>query len=167
MKKMLIVFSAVLLVLSAALLAGGEEKKMMMKSNFPPPEGKAFLNYITEVSPYQGWGVWPGHEGLEEGKSPHGKFIKLLANPVALKAAREGKELPHGAIIMKENFNENKELVALTPMYRVKGYNPEGGDWYWAKMGPDGTIMAEGKIKGCIDCHAKVKKKDWIFHSPK
>ena len=30
--------------------------------------------------------------------------------------------------------------MAVTVMYRTKGYNPEGGDWYWAKYNPDGTI---------------------------
>ncbi|MBD3179832.1 MAG: hypothetical protein GF417_09650 [Candidatus Latescibacteria bacterium] len=167
MRKMVVIFSVVLMVLSASMLIAGDEKKIHMNKCLPPAEGKPFIEYIMNVSPYHGWGDWPGHAGMKEGKSPHGKYIKLLANPIALKAVREGKEMPHGAIIMKENYNEKKELVALTPMYRVKGYNPEGGDWFWAKTGPDGKIMAEGKIKGCIDCHARVKKKDWVFHPPK
>lgn len=167
MKKILVIFGVILFAISVSLLAEGDKKKEMMHSHMPHAEGKAFLHHIMEESPYQGWGMWPGHGGMKEGKSPHGAYIKIMANPIALKAAREGKKMPSGAIIMKENYNKKKELVALTPMYRMKGYNPEGGDWYWAKMGPKGKIMADGKIKGCIDCHSKVKKSDWIFHKPK
>lgn len=168
MKRTLVVFSAVVFVVSTAFLAQGDEKKAEMKKYLPPARGKAFMKFITEVSPYQGWGMWPGHHEMKEGKSPHGAYVKIMANAIALKAARRGEKMPHGAIIMKENYNKKKELVALTPMYRMKGYNPEGGDWFWMKTGPDGDkIMAEGKIKGCIDCHARVKKKDWIFHPPK
>jgi hypothetical protein len=53
--------------------------------------------------------------------------------------------------------------MAVTPMYKVKGYNPEAGDWFWGKYGPDGKIMASGKVKGCINCHGVQKAKDWIF----
>jgi hypothetical protein len=166
MKKMLILFGLLVFAMSVTLLAAGGDKKAGMGGCLPPTAGKPFMKYIMETSPYQGWGEWPGHSGMKEGKSPHGAYVKIMANPIALKAAREGRMMPHGAIIMKENYNKKKELVALTPMYRRKGYNPDGGDWYWAKTGPDGKIMAEGKVKGCIDCHAKVKKQDWIFHKP-
>ncbi len=167
MKKLLLLLSIFALTVLMTMPVTGEGKKGKMKVELPPPEGKAFLHYITEVSPYQGWGFWPGHTEMKEGKSPHGAYVKIMANPIALKAVREGKDkMPPGSMIMKENFNKKKELVALTPMYRVEGYNPDGGDWYWAKMGPDGKVMAEGKIKGCIDCHARVKKRDWVFHPP-
>jgi len=83
---------------------------------------------------------------------------------VALKAAHDGKPMPEGAIIVKENYGKDKKtLMAVTPMYRIKGYNPEGGDWYWAKYGADGTVLKAGKVKGCIDCHSVQKTKDWIF----
>ena len=76
--------------------------------------------------------------------------------------------MPEGAIIVKENYGKDqKTLMAITPMYRVKGYNPEGGDWFWGKYGPDGKIMASGKPKGCIQCHAAKKDNDWLFTEPK
>jgi hypothetical protein len=53
--------------------------------------------------------------------------------------------------------------MAVTPMYRMKGFNPEGGDWYWAKYGADGSVMKSGKVEGCIQCHSVQKAKDWIF----
>lgn len=48
-------------------------------------------------------------------------------------------------------------------MYKVKGYNPEGNDWFYAKYSKDGKIMAEGKVQSCMDCHAKVAEHDYLF----
>jgi len=164
MRKVLVPLAAAVLVLAFALTLMGQEKKEMEKpAKMPKPEGEAFWTYVSETHPYAEWMVWPGHEELQEGQSPHGDYIRIYANDIAMKAAKKGKDMPYGAIVMKENYNKDKELVALTPMYKVKGFNPEGGDWFWAKYGPEGEDMASGKVKGCVDCHAKVKKKDWRF----
>ncbi|MBW2148153.1 MAG: cytochrome P460 family protein [Deltaproteobacteria bacterium] len=145
----------------APLLDAGE--------NMPPTDPEKFWTYITETNSYKGWGFWPGHVGIYPGKSPHGAYLKLYANSIALKAAREGKStMPEGAILVKENYGKDKKtLMAVTPMYRVKGYNPEAGDWFWAKYGPDGKVMAAGKPKGCVNCHKAVKSNDWIFTEAK
>ncbi|MFC1822388.1 cytochrome P460 family protein [Thermodesulfobacteriota bacterium] len=136
--------------------------------NLPPADGAKLWTYITKTNSYLGWGFWPGYFGIYPGKSPHGAFLKIYANPIALQAAREGKPMPNGAIIVKENYGKDKKtLMAVTPMYRVKGYNPDGGDWYWGKYGPDGKIMAAGKPKGCLSCHGVQKSKDWLFTEPK
>jgi len=134
----------------------------------PGSDAEELWNYITEESPYEGWGFWPGYVGVYPGKSPHGAYLKLYANPPALKAAREGKPMPEGAILVKENYGKDKTtLMAVTPMYKIEGYNPDGGDWYWAKYGPDGKAMAAGQPKGCISCHGTVKDNDWLFTEPK
>lgn len=72
-------------------------------------------------------------------------------------------EALNGAIIVKENYDKNKKLMAVTVMYKVKNYNPGGGDWFWVKYDADFEILEEGKIKGCIDCHGTVKENDYIF----
>jgi hypothetical protein len=165
MRRLLVLLALTVLgtaiVVSAAEKGEKAEKQMMM----PAPDGKTLWTYITEVNPYQGWAIWPGYMELAEGQSPHGAWLRVYANGVAMKAAREGKDMmPDGAIIVKDNYAEDKKtLAAITPMYRVKGYNPEGGDWFWVKYGPDGEVMAEGKVKGCIDCHKAAD--DWRFVS--
>lgn len=137
-------------------------------SGMPKADGDKLWTYITETSSYLGWGFWPGHTELYEGKSPHGAYLRLYANPIALKAAREGKSMPDGAIIVKENYGKDrKTLMAITPMYKVKGYNPDGGDWFWAKYGPGGNIMKAGKPKGCVSCHRVKQKSDWLFTQPR
>jgi hypothetical protein len=134
----------------------------------PGADAEEFWKYITETNPYTEWEFWPGHEGIYPGKSPHGAFLKLYANEPAIKAAREGNPMPDGAILVKENYGEDqKTLMAVTPMYRIEGYNPEGGDWYWAKYGADGSVEAAGKPKGCISCHSVKKDQDWLFTEAK
>jgi hypothetical protein len=134
----------------------------------PGPDAEGLWTYITKTSPYQKWEFWPGHDGIYPGKSPHGAFLKLYANPSAIAAAKAGEPMPEGAIIVKENFGKDeKTLMAVTPMYKIKGYNPDGGDWYWAKYGADGKVEAAGQPKGCINCHQAMKDKDWLFTEAK
>ena len=117
---LIVAFSLMSLVACAGYQPAGEK--------LPPTDGKEVWSYITQTNPYKSWGHWPGYDGIYPGKSPHGAYLKLYANPAALKAAREGKPMPDGAIIVKENYGKDKTtLMAVTPMYRVKGYNPEGG----------------------------------------
>ena len=162
MKKQMVMVTAIISVLIFPALVSSAGEDMV-----PADPGKVWI-HITKCNPYLGWGTWPGYPGIYPGKSPHGAFLKLYANGLALKAAREGKPMPNGAIIVKENYGKDqKTLMAITPMYKLKGYNPEGGDWFWAKYKPDGTVEKSGKVKGCIDCHRVQEEKDWLFTTPK
>lgn len=160
MKKQLVIGLAAIIVLF--FVTG---LALAKKHKLPPPKAKALWEWVTETDPYQGWGYWPGHVGLYSGQSPHGAYLKFYANSIALKAVREGKNtLPHGSILMKLNYAEDKKtLMALTPMYKYDGYNPEAGDWFWAKYKPNGEALASGKVQSCIDCHRVKKDNDWIF----
>ena len=72
--------------------------------------------------------------------------------------------MPYGAIIVKENYGKDKKtLMAITPMYKLKGYNPEAGDWFWVKYDSSGKVLKAGKVKGCIDCHRTQEDKGWLF----
>jgi len=86
-----------------------------------------------------------------------------------------------GAIIVKENHMPGEtdisdlepqaavdgfegNLAALTFMVKVPGYNADAGDWFWAKMTPDGSIDTAGKPEGCIACHSQVADQDFVFN---
>lgn len=164
MKKGRTIMFAVLGVMVFLLSQAGGGDMRSAEGDLPPADAKAFWTYITKTNPYKGWGYWPGHYGMYPGRTPHGAFLVLYANPIALRAAREGKPMPEGAILIKENYAKDKKtLMALTPMYKVKGYNPEGGDWFWVKYTPGGKVEKAGKPKGCINCHEAVKDNSWIF----
>ncbi len=153
---MVCTFLAVSLVVA---LAGG--------GLLPKADGSAVYEYITKTSPYQQWPLFHGKEKLYEGKHPHGAFLTTYVNDLALAGfkARIGT-LADGAIIVKENYITDKILGAVTVMYRVKGFDPEAGDWFWAKYGADGSIEKEGKVAGCIGCHTAAINNDWIFTGP-
>ena len=134
-----------------------------------------FWNYLGEAQ-YTNWAPSPGQsDGFQKGGSPHGAFVKMYLNRTA---AGNPKKPPYGSIIVKENYGPmKKKLMAVTVMYRVKGYNPKGGDWYWVKYMPNGTVAAmktpkgrmrlAGKLKGCIECHSGSAGDDYTFFNDK
>ena len=135
------------------------------EETLPEAEAEALWAYITETNPYTEWSFFPGHEGMYPGQSPHGAFLKLYVNERALEAINAGEtEMPDGAILVKENYaDDQKTLAAVTPMYKKTGYNPEAGDWFWAKYQADGKVASAGKVEGCINCHRTAQGNDWLF----
>ncbi len=128
--------------------------------------GASLWSYISSDSPYQDWKMWPGKGPFYEGTSPHGKLLTTYVNDAGYNAAKlRLPKYPHGTIIVKENYKPDRTLAAVTVMAKVRGYNPDAGDWFWAKYGPEGKVAKAGKVKGCIDCHRDAKKSDWVFTS--
>lgn len=135
------------------------------ESQIPMPGADALkLNeYIVRYNPYRAWSLWPGTERLYKGREPHGSLLTTFVNSSAFYAIKNKQPLTDGAIIAKENYTADKKFVALTVMYKVKGYNPGAGDWFWVKYLPDGKVESSGKVKGCIDCHTANKANDYLF----
>jgi len=126
--------------------------------------GSNMWRHISKDEPYTQWDLWPGKGKMFEGTEPHGAFLTVYVTKGA-KQAIDGKKgrFSQGAIIVKENYKPDKTLAAITVMYKAKGFNPEAGDWFWAKFQPDGTVDAEGKVEGCIKCHRNASDNDWVF----
>ena len=132
------------------------------------PDGKVIYKYMTE-NKYQSWEMWPGKGQLYPTTAHGAAFLTTYVNDVAL-ATIKGKTgtMKEDSVIVKENYNANKTLVALTVMFKENGYDPAHKDWFWAKYAPNGTILAEGKgdaVKACIECHEKKDTNDYIFTS--
>jgi hypothetical protein len=126
--------------------------------------GERLWRRITQESDYTQYAYWPGHEGERPGQSPHGRFHKIYINrtlreslPVADRTA------PAGAVIVKLNLNERHEEGRLAVMAKVQGYYPEYGDWFWALYEPDGTVVREGTVSGCVMCHEGMKDNDYVI----
>lgn len=154
----LFILMFVFMVITASFVSNNGNEQM------PEPKGDQLWKYLTKTKPYTDWDHWPGFEDMYKGQSPHGAFLKLYVNNKAKDAIERGdKTMPENAIVVKENYNKEKKLVSITPMYKVKDYNPEAGDWFWAKYGADGKIMADGKVKSCIGCHSKKMNDDYMF----
>ena len=113
---------------------------------------------------YKKYSFWPGHEGEQPGQSPHGNYHMIFINPTLRNSLPlESKTAPYGSIIVKENCDANKVTKMLTVMAKVEGYSPETNDWFYAKFGLDGEVLAEGNIQGCVNCHKLMQKNDYIF----
>ena len=135
-----------------------------------------FWNYLTRGKvPYRRWRSWPEQEGLYPGQSPHGAFLKMYINS---KAAADTDTPQNGSIIVKENYaKDQKTLMAITVMYKAKGYHPQHGDWYWVKYNPDGTVArtpphkgnkpVRGRFASCIQCHDGADGEDFVFANDK
>ena len=142
----------------------------------PAPEARDLWSHITKTDSYKRWKPFPakGKEGMyfavERGptpaKNPHGAYMKLFVNEIALVSAQQNEvgSMPDGAILVMENYDKDKQtFLSVTAMHKVKGFAPEQGDWYWASYGPDGKVKEEGKVQSCIDCHRARKDTDWRY----
>ncbi len=120
--------------------------------------------YMTVENPYQKYSVWPGKEGIYESTMPPGNNLKLFLNVLAQDAVVNKKGLfPHGSLLIKEMYTDDKKLYLITVMYKERGFHPEGNDWYWVKYKPDGEAVLDGKVKLCIECHDGMKDNDYVF----
>ena len=152
-KKVLTGCLAIIMMLSVGSLT--------MAEDMPSPDGDALWNYISKVSPYTKWLFWPDHEGMMDGRAPHGPQHKVFVNKQALDSPTP--PLQYGAIEVKENYSKDNELKAITVMYKIKDYNPKDGDWFWAKYSPTGETLKAGKLKGCIGCHSTRVTNDFVL----
>jgi hypothetical protein len=128
----------------------------------PGPNAEKLNEYIVRYNPYRAWSLWPGKGRLYKAEEPLG-LVTTFVNDNAYHSIKKKKGMADSSIIVTENYSADKKFLALFVMYKIKDYNPDAGDWFWAQYAPDGKVEASGKIKGCIDCHAKKKDNDYIF----
>lgn len=129
----------------------------------PEPNPDKLWRFITQESAYDTWGFWGDHIGVQPGSAPHGSYHTVYVNKRGLASMKA--PVQYGTLIVKENYADEtgKDLKAVTVMYKVKGYNPEAGDWYWVKYTPEGKAEKYGRPQGCINCHASLADNDYIM----
>ena len=116
------------------------------------------------------------------GQHPHGAILDTVYTSLSLGGTSD-------TLIIKRNYggegvskqavaNEpGRYLKAVTVMYRRPGYDPDNGNWFWAKYLPDGSLdanpkgmklagrVAKGMSKGCIACHKGAPGGDMVYTS--
>ncbi|WP_456447907.1 cytochrome P460 family protein [Deinococcota bacterium DY0809b] len=129
------------------------------------PTASELWNWLKTQNFTERWRHVPGKPaGRFEGGPPHGAFQQVFVNDLAFEALSQKRfPLPEGAVIVKENYDAEGRLYNLAVMRKVKGYNPEGGDWFWGYFTPEGGVLFEGKPALCVGCHAQKKASDWVF----
>lgn len=127
----------------------------------PPPQAHALWDYITNISPYAQWDQWPTYQGLQWARSPHGPYNQVYVNQAGLSSTKA--PLNYGTIQVKVAQTKGGKIKNFTVMYKVKGYNPVAGDWFWAMYTSKGRPLAAGKPTGCIRCHAALGDNDYVM----
>lgn len=147
-----------------ASLALAEEPRI----SFPAGYQTAFENYLS----------------LDRVQNPD-QIIRLFANDVALKAAKEGRELPNGSVLVGEIYKAKTDadgniitsdlgrrvrgkFAAVAVMEKGEGWGekfPPGlknGDWDFAIFSPDGEPLNKD-LNTCRSCHAPMAKTQYLF----
>ena len=127
------------------------------------PKGAILWEQLKKMDYKAKFKMWPGKTSLYQGTEPHGSLLTTYVNiPALMNIVGKKGVLPEGSIVIKENYSADKKLMSVTVMYKVRAYNPDAGDWFWAKYAPDGKVEAEGKVDACIKCHSAKKDNDYI-----
>jgi len=102
---------------------------------------------------------------------PHVEYaIVVRVSPGAIAAFRQGRQLPVGAVVVKEKYMDR---LASGPMQayavmvkREAGYDPGGGDWEYAyvRLAPEREV-SRGRLAECAGCHASARDRDYLFRS--
>jgi hypothetical protein len=140
----------------------------------PDTTGAAIWAHLEEQDYRANWSLWPGTEPFYKGNQPHGMLLTTYVNDVASRAISGGASLmPNGAIIVKENYMPNRQLAAITVMYKRDGYNGEHHDWFFTKFLPSGemdrmemngvSMPMEGRLPGCQNCHIAKRDNDYLY----
>jgi hypothetical protein len=105
-----------------------------------------------------------------------GIYVEIFADARAAGYAQfeDGVPLPVGARIAKASFLISHEgLVSPGPLFLLEkmppGFDPEGGDWRYTLVGPDGKVVGEtgghnaSGVRYCFNCHKAGRNQDFLL----
>ncbi|MBI2478454.1 MAG: cytochrome P460 family protein [Planctomycetia bacterium] len=174
-----LVFAALSLPACAAVAysqqaGSGSSRSAPSRATRPQTPAEFYNNFWQHLTkPGAAYNTWKPleHEPPNvEVENPHGTESLTYANDVA---AKDPKNLPIGSILVREDYDDQRQRQSISVLYRVKDYDPEHGNWYYLRFTETGTVMKghdnkplAGKVSSCIDCHAKARGKDFVFSNP-
>lgn len=118
------------------------------------------------------------------------QYREFYTSADVVKAAREGKAIPDGAVItlaayaakvdadgkpVKDangRFVKDK-LVAVNSMQKKKGFGDDipvslrNGDWIYQSFAPDGQVNDKANLTACYQCHLPFAKDDYLTNLAK
>ena len=139
-----------------------------------------------DVALPKGYETWQMYQQVNRHDTK--QYRELYAKPEIVKAVREGKPVPNGAVLVmaifgaqvdadgkptrdaKNNFIKGKP-ISVTVMEKRAGWGASvpaewrNGDWQYASYLPDGAPneKAHAGIKACFDCHLPHAKQDFVI----
>ncbi len=93
---------------------------------------------------------------------------KRYANTIALKAAKAGKPLPTGSVIVTESHDKDGKISGYAAMEVRTGWGNDvpvllrNGDWDYALMGPDKKTRTINQAQ-CLACHKPMETDSYVF----
>jgi hypothetical protein len=129
----------------------------------PEDQRTAAVLWGQDMRDYRSWAQFDGFPGIQKSKSDmHGTYVATYINGAA---AGSPDDLPPGSVIVKENFSsaDPSTINGITVMKKIPGYDPDNGDWFWARFTPGGDLTHAGKVAMCADCHFDAGNDDYVF----
>jgi hypothetical protein len=112
---------------------------------------------LTAIDGWETWTSAPGWDDVQPTppRSPHGSFVEIRANATALTDWEGNGDLAADSIVVKALHSAadgSTPTGRVYAMWKVPGYAPETGDWFWAVY-DDGVASTTGAPAGCTGCH--------------
>jgi len=133
---------------------------------------------LPAASSYQRWRRYNRAPYLSSSHGNH--YLNNYANDAARAYGKfeEAGVLPVGSVIAKDSFAVTQTGgILLGPLFIMKkmpaGFNYASGDWQYALVQPDGTLLGETNGRGserveyCIGCHLAVEDQDHLYFVPR
>lgn len=60
-------------------------------------------------------------------------------------------------------YAPNDQIIAYSVMYKVKGFNPQGNDWFWVHYSGTGKVVQSGEVDQCLKCHKTARDNDYVL----
>jgi hypothetical protein len=112
-----------------------------------------------EIQGWESWdekAPWTGIQPSADGT--HGSHVRITFNEAAAGAWGEDA-LPFGSVSVKRGYDSADDSAPrnfVTVMKKIEGYDPDNGDWFWLRIGDDGTPSDTeiGQAAFCSGCHS-------------
>jgi len=156
-------------ILSAVLISCTKPAEEPQKRPSGDTKALEALYDSTDISDYRSWDLFPGSTGFmdgSQGNGPHGRYVTVYANDVAVGAvSNDDIDMPDGAIVMKDAFDAEKSLRATVLMAKSRSV------WHYGVISVHGVDSVQfirfGKAgtdaaASCNDCHIDAER-DPVF----
>jgi plastocyanin len=118
------------------------------------------------------------------------QYREFYTSAEAVKAARDGKEIPNGTVItlaayaakvdaegkpVKDSYGRfvKDKLVAVNSMQKEAGWGNDipaavrNGDWIYQSFTPDGQVNDKANLTACFQCHLPFAKDQYLTNLAK
>jgi hypothetical protein len=126
------------------------------------------------IDGFMSWNEPAGWEGIvPSSDGTHGPYVQIWIDDLTLNALDSGSEIPDGAKLVKCGYSDAEGNPvsdslghSLTAMWKIDGYDPDHGDWFWARFdGTTGEVATfAGQESACYSCHSADPDSDWVWY---